>query len=656
MALTPKLSPETIARLMASIPSTAKARVAQVPVTTNEQRHMLKELDAKSSQEAKKDEAEAKRHSESIALLRGKIALAGAPRRLEESGLTASGFHFDESQLAALKVLIHGKHVALIGAAGTGKTTMVKHALAQLIYGGEGIDPLGIRQLDGDQGPSIAICAFTGIATQVIRSTLPAWLHPCCKTIHSLLEYKPPLESGEDSKRMMFVPTRNRRNKLDHDVIVIDESSMLGLDLWHNLIDALRPNTRIILIGDINQLKPVADATMFAYALSAGLDGKHGWSIAELTTIHRQKEAAANKIVDAAHSILNGRKPSFDMPSTTVDWRFCGVELDSNTSKAQSQIIRIVEGLRQTPIPGETDVKFYDPYKDLLLTPGNGYDEQDSASFVQQAPLNAVLSRIIEPPSDAHPVYVIDAGRVSKRFAVGHRVMATKNEGYMTKDRVTNGLNGRITKIENNPDWSGNRNLYGTEKEVNENTLALLNRMKETQSNTPEQNFALSFASIDTSKFGAKTESEDRQASHMLTIVYANGAERKYKTAADIASIQLAYSMTTHKAQGSQADTVIVVVHHANKRQLSREWLYTAVTRARRRVLVLYTRMGLDTAIHRQQIYGANMREKVNRYRLAMESGNRIIRLEAYITLTEDDNAPFESQVEEEVFDEDAVD
>lgn len=611
------LTQEQMSRLLSGIKIQQRAQVAGLPPAKKPEE---KRLDAYiNSQNTHVATAEAAK-APSLQNV-GRILYAGAPKSFAESGLTADGFEFDDSQKVALHKLIHGRHVALIGAAGTGKTTMVKHAMANLIYGGHGVEkPLGIRQLAGDQGPSIAICAFTGIASQVVKDTLPRWMSGACKTIHQLLEYKP-VGEGEQG---MFKPSRHSGNKLDHDLIAIDESSMLGLDLWHNLVDALRPHTRIILIGDLNQLKPVADATMFAYALSAGIDEKEGWTIAELTTIHRQKEAAANKIIDGAYNILNGKEPKFDNPTQDPDWRFIGYEIPANASLAHDKIIGALDWLRKAPTPGNPERPLFDPYQDLLLTAGNGFDESDSSSFVQQGPLNGTLSRLIEPPSDDHPLYIVDAGRGDpKRFAVGHRVMATKNEPPDMKDRVTNGLTGRITKIESNTNWNGNRNMFGSEKEV------MMFRQSHAKAAMEEglKNFSLS--AVDTSRFTANDKAEDKQSSHVISVKYVNGAERTYRTAADVGSIQLAYAVTVHKAQGSQADTVIVIVHHAVKRQLSREWFYTAVTRARRRVIVFYTRMGLSTAVARQQIYGKDLREKVNRYRQTMENGNVLVRLRA---------------------------
>lgn len=354
------MSQEQVERLMSAVRMKQRAQLAGVPVDSKEIKAAAAYVDANSTNSRQVDESHKAMHERRLA---GGVPLtfAGMPKTLAESGLTADGFVFDESQERAIRKLVNGQHVALIGAAGTGKTTLVKHAMAQLIYGGEHVkNQIGLRQLGEEQGPSIAICAFTGIATQVIRSTLPSWLHPACKTIHGLLEYKPSDEEGQ-----MFFPSRNADKKLDHDLIVIDEASMLGLDLWHNLVDALRPSTRVILIGDLNQLKPVADATMFAYALSAGMDKKEGWDIAELTTIHRQKEPAANKIVDGAHAILNGKTPVFDNPKE-ADWRFIGFELKPRSADAHNDIIGAIRWLSAQPTPGDESRLLFDPYLSLI--------------------------------------------------------------------------------------------------------------------------------------------------------------------------------------------------------------------------------------------------------------------------------------------------
>ena len=562
----------------------------------------------------------------------GLFSYANMPQSIEASGLALENITLDDSQEQAIDKLIHGKHVCLIGAAGTGKTTMIKIALGKMIYGDEesGIDPIGLRHLKGEQGPSVALCAFTGIASQVIRKTMPDWLAPACKTIHSLLEFKP-ASASDDPNMNTFFPSRDENNPIDHDIVIIDEASMMGLDLWHKVIDACRPHTRVILIGDLNQLKPVADATMFAYALAAGLDERNrDWDISELTTIHRQKEEAANRIVDAAHAILNGKAPTFDKLEKGKDWRVVGMELSISTQKAQAQIMTVVNQLRLHEFEFEPGRKIFEPYDDLLLTAGNGYNHDDSSSFVQQSPLNEVLSRLIQPPDESHPIYIIDAGIERRRFAVGHKVMCLKNEAPSRKDRVTNGMTGRIIKISKNGAYQNRSNdFFGPEEEVKalmkEQQLLALNGRSQDQ--MLDDSLAV-LSSMDPSALLPKeSEALERQASHIVDVEYVNGAIRSYASAAGVAGIQLAYAVTVHKAQGSQADTVLIVVHQAAKRALNREWFYTGVTRAARRVVVLYTPLGLAKAVSHQQIYGKNLAEKVARYANVIDAGNQVVRL-----------------------------
>jgi superfamily I DNA/RNA helicase len=104
-----------------------------------------------------------------------------------------------------------------------------------------------------------------------------------------------------------------------------------------------------------------------------------------------------------------------------------------------------------------------------------------------------------------------------------------------------------------------------------------------------------------------ETVDESGHASHIITVRYDNGATRVYKSKAQVESVQLAYCSTVAKCQGSQFDTAIIICHHAQKAQLSREWLYTAITRASKRVIVRY-------AISRQRIKGRDLKEKILRY------------------------------------------
>lgn len=577
---------------------------------------------------------------------------AMVPPTREESGLVDLNMVLDESQRRAMANLHDSKHGCLIGAAGTGKTTMIQRHIANLIYGGDGAEPVGVRDMGGGR-LSIAFCAFTGRAMQQIKSVLPPWLHGSCFTIHSLLEYVPVGDTGDGESRMMFEPSRNATNPLDQNFIVVDETSMVGLDLWHNLMDACRLGTRLLLIGDLNQLPPVADSHFFPLALDAGYNRLHDYGLSELTTIHRQVGPGANRIIDTAHSILNGKRPQFDIELKVVvekgkmrlaqcdakgrvvpkdqevevsDWRVLHIHLPVDSEAAHKHIVGITNQMRQMKLPDEDRVVF-DPYSDLLLTSGNGWDNESKGFLIEQAPLNESLAALITPGTKDNPTYLIDAGRESRKYTVGDRVMAIKNESPAVKNRVTNGTTGVIRSIKPNGNWNGDRKRFGAESDVRAYEEEVLAAFESGDDGI--EGFDLEAFAAELQDAGPEFGREDfeRQASHIIEIEYEGGELRVYGTAAGVASTRLAYAMTVHKAQGSQADTVFIVAHGAVKGRLSREWFYTGVTRARKRVVVFSTDAGMAYAVNRQQVVGRTLAEKIANYSVKVKKAGKFIKL-----------------------------
>lgn len=554
-------------------------------------------------------------------------AQAGIVPTEEKSGLRPT-FPLDESQQAAINSMMGLQYSAMIGAAGSGKTTTLKAYLHQCIYGDAelGVEPMKVKKLEGRQYLNIALCAFTGIATQVIKANMPEWLHPACKTIHSLLEYSPvetkiTTKEGGQKETVIFMPTRHGGNKFDYDLIIIDEASMVGLDLWHQILDAAKLYTKIILVGDLNQLPPVMSQSMFAYVLSA-------WPVFELTHIHRQTEEAANKIIDVAHAVLAGKDWTYDDSTKNPNWRVIGVELDASPRKAGAQIVNICNELRKMRVHPEADPLtpyIYDPNKDRIITAGNGYNEEDPNSAVQQYIINDALSQLLQPSTEELPRIIIDAGLSKKKFAINYRVMATKNESPDVVNRVTNGMTGIIRSIDKNIDWHGNHALVGPEHEVMVNRKDAIDdffnvKEKSLAEQVAEANFELDVESFLADSKGINTDDKKEKvgggfASHSVTIEFANGATRVFSSKAAVDSLQLAYASTCHKCQGSQMDTAIIVVHHVAKSQLSREWLYTGITRAVRRVIFLYTKHGIRMAQAKQRIFGRTLEEKIKRYK-----------------------------------------
>lgn len=555
----------------------------------------------------------------------------GLPPRAK-AGLTNPDIELDESQVAAIQKLINSPCGCLIGAAGTGKTTVTKYLVDGLLYNPES----GFKAKKTGMRWNIAFVAFTGMATQVMKQNLPEWLHGSVMTVHSLLEFMPQESisidktTGKTKITMPFVPQRNESNPLDYDLVIFDEASMLGLSLWDQFRVACKPGTRIYMIGDLNQLPPIIGEPIFAYAMSQ-------WPLAELTHIHRQKGEGANKIIEVAHAILNGKGFEFDKMQGNPNWRVAGGQVSDNALKGHNEIVATIAKLLPVKFADGTHV--YDPYRDRVMTAGNGENRENTSCLVQQIPMNEALSLLIRPPSDSNPIYIIDAGRTQKRFAVGHRIMATKNESPSIKDRVTNGMTGVILDIVANTDYSGDARRFGTEAAVRKHmresfAIATGEKLEAAVTGVPQSNEFNDFDSINFEEAAAsladrlsnaetedEIESADRNslASHCVTIEFANGATRTYGTKPSVDSLQLAYASTVAKCQGSQFPTAIIIVHGAVKGQLSREWLYTAVTRAQGHVIIFYTEHGLRTCLEKQKIFGKTLAEKVNRYKEMLE-------------------------------------
>lgn len=563
----------------------------------------------------------------------------------------------DPSQIAAVVGLARVQYGCLIGAAGTGKTTTTRFLLNTLINGDAqyGVEPMRITKIDirrynekvkvvessidsseeeDENGeyeeendnniPTIALVAYTGQATQVLKKNMPKEWRRNCMTIHSCLGYAPVEYVKEDGKvGMRFEPSYTEFNRMPWDVIIVDESSMVNIHLWHQLLDASKDGCRFYFIGDLNQLPPPIGVGVLGFALAK-------WPVFELTVVHRQADDAANRIVDTAWRILQGKAPEFDDPKTNKRWRVIGFQIEHDPRKAHSQIINLAKGLSQKRVAPESDIMepfIYNPWRDRILTCMNGFNEEDPNSLLGQFPINDSLSQIFANPDE--PRIIIDAKKATKKFAVGYRIMATKNEPPNAVDRVTNGLTGIVTAIARNPRWHGDARLVGIESEVDENRRTMTENaiamMQGKRSAMDEANdvsasmdeFDALMGGSDLSTLSHTSEEEERQggpASHIVSIKFDNGATRNYGLNAEVEQLQIAYASTTHKAQGAEMPTAIIVVHHGQSRMLCRENLYTAVTRASQRVIIFYTDFGMRTALMTQKVSGNNLKEKLVNY------------------------------------------
>lgn len=312
-----------------------------------------------------------------IALCKAPLSSVSAnPDTIIKSKEESSGIKLSEKQKRAVLSSIANGVLIITGGPGTGKSTIINSILD--IY-----QASGLRSL---------MAAPTGRAAKRMQETTgrPA------STIHRLLEYA----YAEDEEHMIF--GRNEENPLDTDCVIIDEFSMVDILLFEALLRAIKPGTRLILVGDADQLPPVGAGSVLKDTLDCGLIPS-----CRLTDIFRQ--AAESAIVVNAHLINKGEYPVCNEKGT--DFFFLKRRTDG-------EILSAIIELCKSRLPSFfTDI---DAFNDIqVLTPTRKGPLGSPA-------LNAALQEALNPPSpEKHEKQIGDTV-----FREGDKVMQTKNN-YM---------------------------------------------------------------------------------------------------------------------------------------------------------------------------------------------------------------------------------
>jgi hypothetical protein len=167
-----------------------------------------------------------------------------------------------------------------------------------------------------------SISAFTRRATNNIRRNVSEDFQPNCITIHKLLEYEPQFyteydaEKDKEVNKMSFEPARNESNPLPESLVCIamEESSMIGTELFKEIENANPHNPQYIFLGDIQQLPPVFGQAVLGFKMLE-------LPVVELTEVYRQ--AFDSPILRLAHRILSG-KPIEKAELLSSEWQVPG--------------------------------------------------------------------------------------------------------------------------------------------------------------------------------------------------------------------------------------------------------------------------------------------------------------------------------------------
>lgn len=499
----------------------------------------------------------------------------------------------DPSQVAAIEMLERNQFATIIGYAGTGKTTIMSKFLPHLADQVRKIDWLNYRSVGQDQSgqrrPAIALCTFANVAARNLASKLPEEWSQHCMSIHSMLAFAPVMDDVLDdsgSQGSMFEPRYNAENKLPLDALIIDEAGIVPRDLWHQILDAAPAHMRIYFLGDLAQLPSVQGVSPMPFAMRE-------WPTAVLDKIYRQ--ADDSQIIPNLTRIRQGLPPVH----SANDFR-CGRQetLPRGIQDARKAVNTYIASLHKMGI--------WDPKQDIILTP------QNDATLGQRT-FNGAYRLAFNPPRAdengkiLNPPVMIKTAEGSIHLAVGDKIMATNNGGRKaTEKRFNNGSIAIVTAIEPNPKYNGQID------EMPDNPDLLSLDFNEVYAEMQDAEDLANDMSDALGEDGAERAS--RQASHIVTVVeQTTGDEYILTRAGEVGTLQHAYAATCHKFQGSQARHVLVICHESMANGLNRNWLYTACSRAQKKVFLMHTEDALNRAVTNALIKGKDAYAQADR-------------------------------------------
>lgn len=383
-----------------------------------------------------------------------------------------------KQQQEAVKNALTNKISVLTGGPGTGKTTTLK----AVIY--------ALDEIKAEY----QLASPTGRAARRLAEATGQQ----ASTIHRMLGYN--RENG-------FV--HGSENPLTGDMFVVDEASMVDLDLFAHLLDAIPPGAHLLLVGDVDQLPSVGAGDVLHDVIRSGIA-----KVTKLDAIFRQAEGSL--IVVNAHSVNHGTMP--DLTNKSDDFYFFGLNGDNAYPNAMLDLLTDIVTAR---IPSKFDL---DPVRDLqILAPMyKGEVGIDALNTRLQSVLNG-QARGDECVSG------------TRRFRIGDKVIQTRNN--YDKDTY-NGDIGRIHYIDAN--------------------------------------------------------------AHNLTIDF-DGRSVDYQFN-EMNDVQLAYAISIHRSQGGEYPAIVMPVVTGHYRMLQRNLLYTAITRAKRLVVLVGQKRAIQIAVENNHI------------------------------------------------------
>lgn len=505
----------------------------------------------------------------------------------------SGGVEYNEQQLEAITACCNFENVAVCGSAGTGKTTIMRKIASTLAR--DARMPLLRESTGAADNPTlcrgtagIVAVSFTNTAVNNIALAMDGIIP--CVTIHKLLEFSPVVSevfdnmTGKMRTSRTFEPARNRLNPLPAELrtIVVEESGVVSITLFSLLLDALPnpANVQFIFLGDLFQLDPPYDPAILGFVLTSDKFKK-----VELTEVYRQKlnspilrfaldikdrkMVGSNKFAELCVSNEHGTL-------VVKPWKHRLDEFKATLEAAKF--------LRK-----EWEAGSYFPERDVVILPFN--------KRFGSTELNILIADFLGKSRQA-VVHEVIAGFEKKYLAVGDHVVIAKRKGIITAIALSDDYLG--TQSPQPPSAHLDRFGYNSNKNLDD-AKAL-------------EHDAAAHDEIDRLMAASLAGNEDRMraASHTVTVQMDEGYEVELSSGGDfgLAKFDFSYCMTCYKAQGSEWDSVYVFTHKSHAVSLCNEFYYTAVARARKKLVLICEPDHLSKNMVKQSIVGNNWREK----------------------------------------------
>lgn len=428
------------------------------------------------------------------------------------------GFALETMQREAVKAVFETNLLILTGSAGSGKTTTVECIIFVLK-----------KYFESREEMSYMLAAPTGKAAK--RLTEITGFE--AMTIHRLLQF------SYENKGFFY----RQGNELPYDLIVIDESSMLSIDLAHALFTAISPGTTVVMIGDTQQLPSVGAGNVLEDMIKS-----NGMKMVKLDVIKRQADGSG--IITNANRIINGEMPEIINPNKDF---FVIEEEDKNRviKKTLESLTRLMTGYNYTI----DDIQVICPQK---------------TSEIGTYEMNKAIQEMVNPETAGKA----EIKRGNSVFREGDKIIHLSNN-YEAVHYQRDPASGRYVAEEGSGIFNGD---IGRILEIA--------RAADIDSDEDESN-----SSSDNNEKRVVVQYDD------FIIIYQMS---------ELEEIDLAYSLTVHKMQGSQCEAAIILCHMRNYVMLNRNLGYTAVTRAKKMACIIGQRKALSVMVRNIKVTQRN--------------------------------------------------